>query len=58
MNPSALVDEHLRAGRLVELVPGVDLEVPLYWQHVRVKVPMLERLTHAVVAAARVGTES
>ena len=54
MNPAALVKEHLRAGRLVELRPGTDIAVPLYWQHVRLEVPMLRRLTEAVVGAAGV----
>ncbi|WP_076997873.1 LysR family transcriptional regulator ArgP [Variovorax sp. KK3] len=57
MNPSIMVAEYLRNGSLVELVPGVDLEVPLFWQHVRLKIPMLERLTQAVVAAAQEGLE-
>ena len=58
MNPAALVDARLREGSLVELVPGVDLRVPLYWHHVRLKIPMLDRLTEAVVAAARDGLDA
>jgi LysR family transcriptional regulator (chromosome initiation inhibitor) len=57
MNPATLVEPHLRDGSLVELVPGADLQVPLYWHHVRLKIPMLERLTQDVVAAAREGLE-
>ena len=53
MNPSSLVAPHLRAGTLVELVPGRTLSVPLYWQHTRLQVPTLARLTRAVVATAR-----
>jgi LysR family transcriptional regulator (chromosome initiation inhibitor) len=53
MNPASLVKEHLRVGTLVELVPGRTLSVPLYWQHTRLQVPMLSRLTHAVLSAAR-----
>jgi LysR family transcriptional regulator (chromosome initiation inhibitor) len=53
MNPIALVEAHLRAGTLVELVPGREILVPLYWQHTRLRVPMLDRLTRAVIAAAR-----
>ena len=53
MNPRSLLTSHLRAGSLVELVPGRLLSVPLYWQHTRLQVPMLARLTGAVVAAAR-----
>jgi LysR family transcriptional regulator (chromosome initiation inhibitor) len=53
MNPLALVREHLEAGALVELVAGKRLSVPLYWQHSRLQVPMLGRLTKAVIATAR-----
>jgi LysR family transcriptional regulator (chromosome initiation inhibitor) len=53
MNPASLVKEHLRAGTLVELVHGRTLSVPLYWQHTRLQVPMLGRLTYAVLSAAR-----
>jgi LysR family transcriptional regulator, chromosome initiation inhibitor len=53
MNPASLVREHLRSGALVELVPGRTLAVPLYWQHTRLQVPMLSRLTEAVVKAAK-----
>jgi LysR family transcriptional regulator (chromosome initiation inhibitor) len=55
MNPISLVREHLRSGALVELVPGRSFAVPLYWQHTRLQVPMLTRLTQAVVQAARTG---
>jgi LysR family transcriptional regulator, chromosome initiation inhibitor len=53
MNPECLVRTHLDTGRLVELVPGRGLHVPLYWQHTRLQVPMLNRLTNAVVKAAK-----
>ena len=53
MNPESLVREHLESGALVELVPGRNLAVPLYWQHTRLQVPMLNRLTEAVIRAAR-----
>jgi LysR family transcriptional regulator (chromosome initiation inhibitor) len=53
MNPQSLVAAHLREGSLVELVPGRLLSVPLYWQHTRLQMPMLERLTKAVVSASR-----
>ena len=52
MNPLVLVREHLKSGSLVELVPGRTLAVPLYWQHTRLQVPVLSRLTRAVVQAA------
>lgn len=53
MNPRSLLAPHLRNGSLVELVPGRQLAVPLFWQHSRLQMPMLERLTKAVVAASR-----
>jgi len=53
MNPLQMVQNQLRDGTLVELVPGRTIVVPLYWQHTRLQVPMLDRLTKAVVATAR-----
>jgi LysR family transcriptional regulator (chromosome initiation inhibitor) len=53
MNPIQLVREHLKSGTLVELVPGRSLAVPLYWQHTRLQVAQLSRLTRAVTQAAR-----
>lgn len=53
MNPRSLVAPHLRDGRLVELVPGRLFPVPLYWQHSRLQMPMLARLTKAVINASR-----
>jgi LysR family transcriptional regulator (chromosome initiation inhibitor) len=53
MNPRALIASHLRDGSLVELVPGRQLSVPLYWQHSRLQMPMLARLTKAVIAASK-----
>jgi len=55
MNPVLLVREHLDSGALVELVPDRALAVPLFWQHTRLQVPVLSRLTRAVVQAAHVG---
>lgn len=52
MNPRPLVEQHLAAGRLVELVPQRPLDVPLYWQWATLDIPLLERLTRHVVAAA------
>lgn len=53
MNPVQMVGSQLRDGSLVELVPGKTIVVPLYWQHTRLQVPLLDRLTQAVVATAR-----
>jgi LysR family transcriptional regulator (chromosome initiation inhibitor) len=52
MNPRSLVATRLRDGSLVELVPARILTVPLYWQHTRLQMPMLARLTKSVVAAS------
>ena len=53
LHPQALIDAHLRAGTLVELVPATPLDVPLHWQHVRAAAALLEPLNRAVWAAAR-----
>jgi LysR family transcriptional regulator (chromosome initiation inhibitor) len=53
MNPIPLVREHLKSGALVELIRDRPLAVPLHWQHSRLQVPMLSRLTRAVVQAAQ-----
>lgn len=53
MNPEPLVAAHLKAGRLVELVPDAPLDVPLHWQAARVGAPLLERLGHRVADVAR-----
>jgi LysR family transcriptional regulator, chromosome initiation inhibitor len=58
MNPVPLVREYLKSGALVELVPARSFAVPLYWQHTRLQVPMLSRLTQAVAQAARNGLGS
>ncbi|HEU5442882.1 MAG TPA: LysR family transcriptional regulator ArgP [Steroidobacteraceae bacterium] len=52
MNPLSLVRAQLKAGTLVELVPDTPVDVPLYWQATRLKVPVLERLTQSVLRAA------
>jgi LysR family transcriptional regulator (chromosome initiation inhibitor) len=53
MNPASQARPHLADGSLVELVPGQRLAVPLCWQHTRLQVPMLLRLTQAVISVAR-----
>jgi LysR family transcriptional regulator (chromosome initiation inhibitor) len=53
MNPQAMVATHLRDGTLVELVPEKQLSVPLFWQHTRLQMPVLARLTKAVIATSR-----
>lgn len=41
------------AGSLLEITPGGHVDVPLHWQQWRLRSPALERLTAAIVAAAR-----
>ena len=41
--------DDLRAGRLVELVPGRHTDLPLFWQHWRLESTVMGRLTEAVV---------
>jgi LysR family transcriptional regulator (chromosome initiation inhibitor) len=53
VNPLPLVQVQLHNGTLVELIPGRTLSVPLFWQHTRLQMPMLARLTRAVGSAAR-----
>jgi LysR family transcriptional regulator (chromosome initiation inhibitor) len=53
MNPVLLVHEHLRDGRLVELLPGSSLDVRLHWQCARLGGRLLDVLTRSVVEFAR-----
>lgn len=53
VNCLAFVEPQLRSGALLEILPGRRFFVPIYWQYTRLPVPMLTRLTDAVVAAAR-----
>lgn len=52
MNPLPLAAAHLAAGRLVEVLPGQGLDVPLFWQRSRMPSANLSRLTKAVQRAA------
>lgn len=53
LNPVQLVAAHLREGRLVEVVPGTPLDIPLYWQVNRLAADRLAGLTDMVVGTAR-----
>lgn len=48
MNPEHLVAEHLASGALVELVPGLVIDLPLYWQISRASADILRVLTETV----------
>ncbi len=58
MNPETLVQEHLRAGRLIALKPSDPLEVPLFWQQSRIGGSLLADVTRAVLSTARIILES
>ncbi|QCL93291.1 LysR family transcriptional regulator ArgP [Agrobacterium tumefaciens] len=53
LNPVQLVGDHLKTGRLVEVVPGTPLDIPLYWQVNRLAAERLGVLTSDVVETAR-----
>jgi len=52
MNPEALVRPALADGRLIELVPGCDLLVPLHWHVVRGAPVQLHDFGRCVLEAA------
>lgn len=55
LNPTALVQQHIESGRLVELIPGATLDVELYWQVGRLAAKQFASLTEAVQRAAALG---
>lgn len=57
MNPEMLVADHLRAGRLLALVPDSPLDVPLFWQHSRIASRTLSTLTEAVRRTGRMALQ-
>lgn len=52
MSPEILVKDKIVSGELCEIIPGMQLDVPLYWQHWRIKSKVLSALTTAVSQAA------
>jgi LysR family transcriptional regulator (chromosome initiation inhibitor) len=52
MNPEKLADVHLKSKRLVELLPGKWLDVPLFWQQWALASESLNRLAAALGAEA------
>jgi LysR family transcriptional regulator (chromosome initiation inhibitor) len=58
MLPVSMAADAMRAGALVELVPGATLHVPLYWQQARAAPQLLERLRTAVRNAAGSGAHA
>lgn len=53
MNPTHLVEKHLKSGQLVELIPGRTLDVKLSWQINRIAADRLKDLTEIVLEVAR-----
>lgn len=53
MNPELLVADHLKAGRLIAILPEAPAKTPLFWQVSRIARRALDPLTRAVRAAAR-----
>ncbi|MBA5636666.1 LysR family transcriptional regulator ArgP [Duganella sp. LX20W] len=53
MVPVQQCGTNLRAGTLVDLVPGVSLNVPLIWHAWDIQTPLTRRLTEQVVTTAR-----
>lgn len=52
MHPEALVKAHIKAGRLVVMVPNSALDVSLHWQYARSASSLLDRLSHHIVKTA------
>ena len=52
MVPEQIARNDLAAGRLVEIMPGRHLDVPLYWQYWRMESAVLTALAGAVRSAA------
>ncbi|CAH0341358.1 LysR family transcriptional regulator ArgP [Rhizobium sp. CECT 9324] len=53
MNPQVLVEKHIAEGRLMPLIDGLPLDVPLYWHVSRSIKVQLKPLTDAVVLSAK-----
>lgn len=53
MNPAHLVDDHLKAGNLIELIPETPLNKPLYWHYSEIIQTPLKPVTSCVLSAAR-----
>ncbi len=58
LQPVALAEPHLKAGRLVELPPALRVAVPLFWTVSRLPSAALHQLTAAVKATASGAFES
>jgi LysR family transcriptional regulator (chromosome initiation inhibitor) len=52
LTPEPLAAPFLASGRLVDLDPRVRVDVPLFWQHLRIAARLMSDLTSAVLIAA------
>ncbi|MNS40330.1 putative HTH-type transcriptional regulator [compost metagenome] len=52
LTPERLAAPLIASGRLVDLAPGIIVDVPLFWQHLRITTRLIEDLTKAVRAGA------
>ncbi|MEB5964945.1 HTH-type transcriptional regulator ArgP [Comamonas testosteroni] len=52
MHPAQLIAPQLASGDLMELLPGRDLYIPMYWAHTRNAQASLQRLTDCIIQAA------
>ncbi|MDR2297221.1 MAG: HTH-type transcriptional regulator ArgP [Comamonas sp.] len=52
MHPIQMIEPELKLGRMVELMPGQSLDIPMYWCHTRSAQASLQRLTDCVIQAA------
>jgi LysR family transcriptional regulator (chromosome initiation inhibitor) len=52
LNLTPLIRDHLASGRMVELVPGAVLDVPLFWQVNRLAAEALSALTRSIIEIA------
>jgi LysR family transcriptional regulator (chromosome initiation inhibitor) len=52
LTPERLAAPLIASGRLIDLAPGVIVDVPLFWQHLRITTRLIEDLTKAVRAEA------
>lgn len=53
LNPELMIRHDLQHGSLIDLAPGLPLDVPLYWQFSRITAPALAPLTDAIRQAAK-----
>jgi LysR family transcriptional regulator (chromosome initiation inhibitor) len=53
VNPAHLVDHHLKAGSLIELIPQTPLHKALYWHYSEIIQMPLTPVTTCILAAAR-----